>query len=190
MAQETTQAEYQEIAFKKRARRRLVGAVALVLSLIVVLPMLLQDKHQDRPQQDLVITLPSEDSIPPSPVVESPATTTSNTSSDTNTGSDNSANSVNEAPVATATAPAASSAEKPAEKTPAGSLLQVGVFSDAANVKQLQSKLESNGFKVTVTTFENGKTRLRVGPFASKAEIDAATAKLQSLKFNPMVVND
>jgi DedD protein len=69
-------------------------------------------------------------------------------------------------------------------------MVQVGVFADTANVKQIQSKLETNGFKVQSNAYANGKVRVRVGPYSSKAEADTAIAKLQSLKFNPMIVND
>jgi DedD protein len=49
-----------EIQFKKRARRRLVGAVALVLLMIVILPMLLQDKV-DQASNEVVISIPGQD---------------------------------------------------------------------------------------------------------------------------------
>lgn len=186
MAQENTQADYQEIEFKKRARRRLVGSIALVLILIVFLPMLLEDKHNPDPQQGLTTTFPPEQSNPvetaplESPVNQ-PETTQQNTSpAQPSAAHPNPENSSTEKTSATDTA---------AQNT-AGLMIQVGVFSDSANVTQLQSKLETNGFKVNTSALENGKTRLRVGPYASKAEADAAMAKLQSLKFNPMVVND
>ena len=51
----------QELQFKKRARRRLVGAVALVLLMIIVLPMILQDRTAKAPKQDVVVSIPSLD---------------------------------------------------------------------------------------------------------------------------------
>ena len=51
----------QEIQFKKRARRRLVGAIALVLLMITLLPMLLDDRAVKTPQQEIAITIPSQD---------------------------------------------------------------------------------------------------------------------------------
>ncbi len=62
MAQDNLQSQNeQEIQFKKRARRRLVGAVALVLLMIVLLPMLLEDKVAQAPKEDVVISIPSQD---------------------------------------------------------------------------------------------------------------------------------
>lgn len=51
-----------ETQFKKRARRRLVGAVALVLLMITVLPMVLDDRAgQKSAQPDITISIPSQD---------------------------------------------------------------------------------------------------------------------------------
>jgi len=57
----TDQLRDQEIQFKKRARRRLVGAIALVLLMITVLPMVLDDRAVKTPQQEIAITIPSKD---------------------------------------------------------------------------------------------------------------------------------
>ena len=202
MAQENSQADYQEIELSKRARRRLVGSIALVILLIVFLPMLLEDKHPQDPHQDLVITIPAEQGT--STEVSAPAnipTTSDNSaaSSDTSSAAStaNTSNPANSPPAEAAPvaeekpAVAANSADSGKDKkATSGLMLQVGVFSDSANVKQLQSKLESNGFKVAINQYPNGKSRIRVGPYANKSEADAAIAKLQALKFNPMVVND
>jgi DedD protein len=55
-----SQAIDQELQFKKRARRRLVGAIALVLVMIAVLPMVLDDHEHTSPQQAVTITIPSQ----------------------------------------------------------------------------------------------------------------------------------
>ncbi len=61
MAQDNLQSQSeQEIQFKKRARRRLVGAIALVLLMIVLLPMLLQDRVAQSPNDEVVISIPSQ----------------------------------------------------------------------------------------------------------------------------------
>ena len=52
----------EEIQLRKRARRRLVGAIALVVAAIVVLPMLLDSKPEER-SQEIDIHIPSEDSV-------------------------------------------------------------------------------------------------------------------------------
>jgi len=55
------QVSEQEIQFRKRARRRLVGAVALVLLMVTVLPMVLDDREVKTPQPDIAISIPSQE---------------------------------------------------------------------------------------------------------------------------------
>lgn len=52
----------QEKLFRVRARRRLIGAVALVLLMLTILPMLLDDRsNQKMPASDVAISIPSQD---------------------------------------------------------------------------------------------------------------------------------
>ena len=52
----------QEKEFRKRARRRLIGAIALVLLMVTVLPMLLDDRSDENaPRPDVTISIPSQD---------------------------------------------------------------------------------------------------------------------------------
>lgn len=53
--------------------------------------------------------------------------------------------------------------------------LQMGVFSNLANAEDLRAKLELHGIPSTI------EARVRVGPFATKEEADAARAKLKEL---------
>ena len=48
----------QELILKKRARRRLVGAIALVLLMIIILPQVLQDRALLAQQEAIKITMP------------------------------------------------------------------------------------------------------------------------------------
>ena len=50
----------QELTLKKRARRRLVGAIALVLLMVIVLPMILKDRSIKQPADEVTITLDSQ----------------------------------------------------------------------------------------------------------------------------------
>lgn len=49
----------QELTLKKRARRRLVGAIALVLLMVVVLPQVLQDRAAMTQREAIKITMPN-----------------------------------------------------------------------------------------------------------------------------------
>jgi DedD protein len=48
---------------KRRARRRLVGAIALVVLAVVVLPIILDQKPRPGPQE-LTVQIPSQDGSP------------------------------------------------------------------------------------------------------------------------------
>lgn len=49
----------QALNLKKRARRRLVGAIALVLLMVIVLPQVLQDRVAMSQHENIKITMPS-----------------------------------------------------------------------------------------------------------------------------------
>jgi DedD protein len=50
----------EEIQLRKRARRRLVGAITLVIAAVVILPMVLDSKPKQR-SQEIDIRIPSEE---------------------------------------------------------------------------------------------------------------------------------
>jgi DedD protein len=64
----------EEIQLRKRARRRLVGAIVLVTVAVVVLPMVLDSKPEQR-NHEIEIRIPSEDAVdelPPSAALPEP----------------------------------------------------------------------------------------------------------------------
>jgi DedD protein len=66
---------------------------------------------------------------------------------------------------------------KPAaqEKPPAGKFaVQIGVFSDPANAKEIQAKLAVKGFKSTAETLADGKIRVRILGYVTRDEADKA----------------
>ena len=58
----------EELSLKKRARRRLIGAIILVTAVVVVLPMIL-DSEPKPDNQDVSIRIPSPDATPFNPKV-------------------------------------------------------------------------------------------------------------------------
>ena len=63
-------------------------------------------------------------------------------------------------------------------------MVQVGAFADAAKADETRLKLEKAGLKsyTQVTETKDGKRiRVRVGPFASKAEAEKVIGKIRSL---------
>jgi len=63
-------------------------------------------------------------------------------------------------------------------------VVQVGAYTDESKVREVRQKLEKSGFKTytqVVETSEGKRTRVRVGPFASRTEAEKAAAKIKSL---------
>lgn len=81
---------------------------------------------------------------------------------------------------------------KPAESKPADAVtdtagrfvVQVGAFADAGKAKETRQKLEKAGLKTythVAKTNDGERTRVRVGPFASRAEADRAAERIKGL---------
>jgi DedD protein len=214
----------QELNLKKRARRRLVGAIALVLLMVIVLPMILKDRSASEPQEKITITLPGEQTpatvsdfdssiVPAEPVNPEPANTMPDVIDETEPEPE--ANIVTNPDDATDTEAGASIAAKqaPPKETPAKAVdpkeapaklatvkptssqkfyVQVGVFSDAANVKQLQTKLSDLGYKSQtekISTDKGQKIRLRTQTFVDRNEAAIALENIKDAGLTGMVVS-
>lgn len=236
---------------KKRARRRLVGAIALALAVAVGLPMIL-DSEPKPLGSDIAIQIPSKDKVAPLPV---PATAPAQAEAQDVATVDASAalgegEEIVEAPPAAAAAPApaetktppAAEVKAPAKAEPARAepaktepaktepakpapkadgkpaakpaddasralailegkgaepkaagqkfVVQVGAFSSQETIAALRSKLSAAGIPSYTQKTGSGATRVRVGPFASRAEADAAVAKLKKIGQSSTVVTD
>jgi len=177
----------EELQLKKRARRRLVGAITLVLLVVVFLPMFL-DSEPKPLNQDIAITIPpltgpdsSSQSVTAAPAVASPARTET------------------VPPVRPVPAPeAAPKAEapkpepKPAQQVAVSQdyVVQLGAFSNAANARSLQRKLQENKFKAYTEVIKSSggeRTRVRVGPYDSREAAEKARQRMRSLK---LVIGD
>ncbi len=183
-----------ELNLKKRARRRLVGAIALVLLMLIVLPMILKDRAAIPPAEKITITLPSEQSqatpsdfdssiMPAEPAAavidENEPETLPDKETNLATNADSEA--------------AAPAKETPAKQTTNQKFyVQVGVFSDAANVKQLQTKLSDLGYKSQtekISTDKGQKIRLRTQVFGDRNEAAIALENIKDAGLTGMVVS-
>lgn len=79
-------------------------------------------------------------------------------------------------------------ADKPAEKKPDAAegryVVQVGAYVEAAKLREARQKVESLGFKTytqVVGAKDAQRTRVRIGPFANKAEAQKAADKIKKL---------
>jgi DedD protein len=200
-----------ELIFKKRARRRLVGAIALVLLMITLLPLLLKDRTGANAPQEIAIMMPNEsrlDNIPPDFDDGAPYENVAELASpDAVDLSDKTAELENEIKInesketiktlADPATKAASPTAKPADTIPIKNIanqfyVQIGVFSDPQNVKKLQIKLDELGYQSVIeklTTDTGEKTRLRTAAFTNKNEAIIALENIKDAGLTGMVIS-
>ena len=98
-------------------------------------------------------------------------------------------------PAVSAAKPAATDAASAAPTAAAGSdmrlIVQVGAFADVAKAREVRMKLEKAGFKTytqVAETTAGKRIRVRVGPFATKAEADKAASKIKGLDLQASIL--
>ncbi len=70
-------------------------------------------------------------------------------------------------------------------------VVQVGAFAEEAKSREVRARLEKAGFKTythVADTKEGKRTRVRVGPFASRDEADKVASKIKQLQLQPQVL--
>ena len=187
---------------KKRARRRLVGAVALVLAVVIGLPMVL-DSEPKPLADDLTIEIPSKDrpaepgvaqgaGAPNSRVpaasaldhkeemVDMPTTPAHSKGAHPGAPDD-------PKPKSDAASALPKSSSDAAENKQTRFILQVAAFASAEKVQELRSKLKSAGiasYTQKIATTDGERIRIRVGPFGTKQEAERMQVKLGTLGLN------
>jgi DedD protein len=88
--------------------------------------------------------------------------------------------------------PSNTSTTKPAAEDGGRFVVQVGAFADADKAREVRQKLEKAGLKtyVNVAKTSDGeqRTRVRVGPFSSRAEADKAAEKVKGLSLSAAIL--
>lgn len=201
----------EELNLKRKARRRLIGAIALTTAVVVILPMVL-DREPAPSARDIELRIPDKDNagefttsvampaasavLPGSAVVVAepvaPAVAI--------------APLLDSRPVAEAAKPAVSAKPKvepkpqakskniakPVEKAVSaphsGFVVQVGAFSNTESAKNLQVRLAKQGFHAYTEKVGN-TTRVRVGGYPTHDAADKAKRKLEAQGLHPNVVN-
>lgn len=192
----------QEIQFRKRARRRLIGAIALVLLMVTVLPMVLDDREAESPLPEIAISIPGQNEgdftsrvIPEAPVAV-PEEQAQPAVADQQRDAPEQAPAPQDEPPAVSQpepAPAAPASTEKQSATPQHYVVQIGVYSDQGNVKKLQDKLAADGLKTytqNITTESGSKVRLRMGPFDSRSDADKALSALKAAGMQGIVVSE
>ncbi|MFZ5558039.1 MAG: SPOR domain-containing protein [Pseudomonadota bacterium] len=192
----------EELQFRKRARRRLIGAITLVVIAVVVLPMVL-DREPQPVTQAVDVRIPSKEQaapLPEPPPAPAPAETPAAPAParpaekppEKAAAPSPSAPAKPEpkpAPAKASEAPAA----KPAPAKPAAReafVVQLGAFSSAENAKQLKDKLAAGGIRAyteTIATAQGKQTRVRAGPYPSREAAEKTLAQVKQLGLDGIV---
>jgi len=202
----------EELQLKRRARRRLLGAIVLVTAIVVVLPMVLDT--EPRPvSQNITIRIPSTESeafkakVAPPPPAKAPDSKSAAPQADAKSAGAPAAPKDKDAPkpaaqpetAIPAKAPAVKAPEKAPAKTtakttkpaakPGGGpfVVQVIALADAEKAQRLQGQISAAGIKSyteVVKTVKGDVTRVRAGPFATREAAEKARDQLKSLGMN------
>jgi len=172
-------AEAQDVdTLKRRGRRRLVGAVALVLLAVVVLPMVF-DPEPRRPAPPVSVRIPGEDDTAFAPKLAPPKVVP-----------EKKAEAPKPAPAPEKKAEEAAPPPKEqarAQAAIAGAeyIIPVGAFANASPVTAKLAQAKIPYYTESLATAKGSVTRVRAGPFASKAAADQAMEKLKGLGLKP-----
>lgn len=203
----------EEILFRRRARRRLVGAVVLVVSVIAIVPMILPESKPQSETQQIEIRIPAQDASGYAPKIiaapdtgvadATPAVTASTPASDIPEERPPAIGSQiqSAAPVENAketTAPVVAPA-KPVETAKANAavkqtyFVQYGAFSELKNATQRQADLKGKGINTyteVVKTSAGDKIRVRSGPYTAREDAEKIRTKVKPLDSKLVVMGD
>jgi len=217
----------EEVQLKRRARRRLIGAVVLVTAVVVALPMVL-DNEPKPVGGEVTIRIPPPDSaftsrvIPVAPGSAEPAAKLSTEMRSAPPPTPTPAPAERKAAPPTeekkaitklpepAAPPVRSEPAAPAREAPkaapapvapksapasapaaSGFVVQVIALADAAKAKEVQAQIAAAGIKAyteVVRTAKGDVTRVRAGPFPSRAAAEKARDQLKTIGLNGNVV--
>jgi DedD protein len=193
-----------EVSLKRRARRRLIGAVALVIVIVVLLPMVL-DSEPKLGGQDIELRIPDKDKVgefmpkmgmPSAPVsvlaVSSPVAVPVSAVSSLPVIKEqviaaSQASGSKLAPVKSEVKSVGDIHIENRQITPhSGFVVQVGAFANADTAHQWQKKLSEQNIKVYTEKVGN-KIRVRAGPYATRDAADNVYKKLEAQGLKPTV---
>lgn len=214
MAKELTDDEQN---LRRKARRRLIGAVALALAVVVILPMVL-DSEPKPSGQDIELYIPSPDKAGPfvpgtaasgTPEALSPAVSVVEAVSAPPAASavaqgkpaPASAVAAPEKQPVSASDPKPATQDKPAVRQPEAVepksaakpsgesfVAQVGAYANPETAKQEADKLKKLGFKA-YTEKAGDKTRVRVGPYVEREKAEKVRKLLEKHGLKPTVMS-
>jgi DedD protein len=192
-----------ELNLRRKARRRLIGAAALTLAVVVVLPMVL-DSEPKISGKDIDLSIPDPDHVGkfvPHVVVSEVPLPAADSAVVPSPAPPAEAPDVAKPVVApsqpkkVATGKVQPVTQKPAETRNAdkpdsveGYVAQVGAYSNQDTAKQELKKLKKWGFRA-YTEMVGDKTRVRVGPYPDRDKAEKVGHQLEKHGYHPVIVS-
>ncbi len=204
----------ENLEIKKRARRRLVGAIALALLAAIVLPVMMEqeprptttdiqitipDRNADGESSRSVVASPDGTSFPtvvPGPEEPLPAAAAELVPAMPEPSVEPASKTAKPEAVKAEAARSESAAAEAArarailegKDVPRGDsfVLQIGAFSDADKAERLAAELKKQGF-AAYTELAGKVVRVRVGPVAGRSAADKTAVQLKALGFSTVI---
>jgi DedD protein len=189
-------AESQDVnTLRRRGRRRLVGAIALVLLAVIVLPWIFDPQPRQAPP--VSVRIPGEDETPfvpkgapkpPAPAVKADKPAPATEPAPAPPAAPKAEAKPAEKPPAAKPAPAAASSERARAEAALANVqyfVPVGAYADPAGVIAKLKSAKVAHFTEPVATAKGTVTRVRAGPYASRDAAEKAQKQLKSLGFTP-----
>ena len=195
----------QELSLRRQARRRLIGAIAFFIAIVVLLPMLLDSEPKLMGPQDIELRIPDKEkagelmpgvngALPSGtgavvsapmvdPVASAPAQTDVAAPETAASQGVESAMTVDKLVIRPSTG---MQGEKKQPVSSSGYVVQAGAFSNAETAYQWQKKLSNQNIRA-YTERAGDKTRVRAGPYATREEAENIFHRLQTLGLEPKI---
>lgn len=186
----------EELSLRRQARRRLIGAVAFFIAIVVLLPMLLDSEPKLMGPQDIELHIPDKEKageLMPGvngallsgtgAVAPAPAQTDVAAQETVASQGVESAMAVDKPVIRQSTG---MQGEKKQPSPSPGFVVQAGAFSNAETAYQWQKKLSKQNIRA-YTERAGDKTRVRAGPYATREEAENIYHRLQALGLEPKI---
>ena len=190
----------QDLLLRKRARRRVVGSVVLVIMAVIFLPMILE-RVPEQVEQEVEIIMLSEN-LPDEPSVVATQNNRIEDIASVSIKPITGTNVIKKVIIESEQLTEKAGSKEDSENNPKDKksiitiekfVVQLGAFSDAAKAKDQQFSLKSNGIEKAYTEMiknENTEvTRVRVGPFSTREAAENEQIKIRLLGINGVVIN-
>jgi DedD protein len=176
-----TPASTEASEIRRRGRRRLIGAIVLVVLAIVFVPMILDSEPRPK-RTEPSLEIPAKDKVPPLPV-PAPTPAPAKAVVPVETGTQKNSAKATPAPKVEAPPPKVEAASPKLE----GFAVQVGAFRDEDKLAQAREKLAFAGISHYVER-RGDLNRLRAGPYSTREAAEKALGAVKAAALDGQVV--